>query len=190
MATEIVRYRPELAPDFARLNREWLERYFTIEPLDEEYLGDPEGRILAPGGEIFFALQGAVVIGTCAAIPHGEGQFELAKLCVAPAAQRGGLGRALAQTVVEFARGRGAHRVVLVSSTRLLPALRLYEALGFEHRPFPGAPPYAEADVYMELELTGGTARTALTRHSPSSDGTHGVGDPGDSELAPGSERR
>ena len=154
LGTEIVRYRPEFATDFARLNREWLERYFTVEPLDEEYLGDPEGRILAPGGEIFFALQGASVVGTCAAIPHGHDEFELAKLCVAPAAQARGLGRALAQTVVEFARARGAQRVVLVSSSKLAPALRLYDSLGFQHRPFPGAPPYADADVYMELELS------------------------------------
>jgi putative acetyltransferase len=154
VATEIVRYRREFAPDFARLNRVWLERYFTVEPLDEEYLGDPEGRILAPGGEVFFALQGDTVVGTCAAIRHGDREFELAKLCVSPVVQGGGLGRALANTVVEFARARGARRVVLVSSSRLTPALRLYEALGFEHRPFPGAPPYTDADVYMELELT------------------------------------
>ena len=153
MTTEIVSYRPEFAPDFARLNRAWLEQYFTIEPLDEEILGDPEGRILAPGGEVFFAVQGGAVIGTCAAIPHGDGQFELAKLCVAPAAQGAGLGRALVETVVDFARDRGARRVVLVSSTKLTAALRLYEAFGFEHRPFPGAPPYTEADVYMELDL-------------------------------------
>jgi putative acetyltransferase len=153
LAAEIVGYRPEFAGDFARLNREWLERYFTIEPRDEEYLGDPAGRIVAPGGEVFFALQGEVVVGTCAAIPDGKVQFELAKLCVTSAAQRGGVGRALAEAVVEFARARGAHRVTLVSSSRLAPALRLYESMGFKHRPFPGAPPYADADVYMELEL-------------------------------------
>jgi putative acetyltransferase len=155
-ATEIVRYRPEFAPDFARLNRAWLEHYFTVEPLDEEYLSDPEGRILAPGGEVFFALQGDTVVGTAAAIPYGDGQFELAKLCVAPAAQGSGLGRTLVMTVVEFARAHGARRVILVSSSRLKAALRLYEALGFEHRPFPGAPPYTDADVYMELELSDG----------------------------------
>ncbi len=162
----IVHYRPEFAPDFARLNREWLERYFTIEPRDEAFLGDPEGLIVAPGGEVFFALEGATVLGTCAAVPTGDGQFELAKLCVTPAAQGRGIGRALAQTVVEFARGRGATRIVLVSSTQLLPALRLYDALGFEHRPFPGAPPYADADVYMELELYG--AHTPRGRARPS----------------------
>jgi putative acetyltransferase len=153
VTTEIVRYRPEFARDFARLNMEWLVKYFTVEPRDEAYLGDPEGLIVAPGGEIFFALQGATVVGTCAAIALDDGQFELAKLCVTPTCQGGGTGRALAQRVVDFARERGAHRVVLVSNSRLTAALRLYETLGFEHRPFPGPPPYADADVYMELAL-------------------------------------
>ena len=69
---ELVTWRPELAADFARLNRAWLELYFTVEPLDEEYLGDPEGHIIAPGGEIFFALDGDEVIGTCAMIPRDD----------------------------------------------------------------------------------------------------------------------
>jgi hypothetical protein len=48
----------------------------------------------------------------------------------------------------------------MVSSSTLTPALSLYEALGFEHRPFPGPPPYADADVYMELVLPGHHAST------------------------------
>ena len=83
----IVPYRPEFAADFARLNRAWLVRFFTVDPLDELYLQDPEGKILQPGGEIFFALQGDRVLGTCAAIPHPGGAFELAKLAVDPVAQ-------------------------------------------------------------------------------------------------------
>lgn len=150
---DIVPYRPDYAPDFARLNRAWLERYFTVEPLDEEYLADPEGRILGPGGEIFFAVVSGRVVGTCAAIMRPEQSFELAKLAVAPEVQRGGIGRALAQAVITFARARNARRVTLVSSSILVPALRLYETLGFRHLPFPGPRPYADADVYMQLEL-------------------------------------
>lgn len=149
----IVRYQATFAQDFARLNRAWLERYLTIEPLDEEYLGNPERCILAPGGEIFFAVDAGIVIGTCAAIARDDGDFELAKLCVTPAAQGRGIGRVLAEAVVEFARERGGGRVVLVSSSTLAPAIRLYEALGFQHRPFPEPPAYTDADVYMELEI-------------------------------------
>lgn len=149
----IVPYRRELAADFDRLNRAWLEKYFTVEPLDEEYLGDPEGHIVSPGGEVFFALDGGIAIGTCAAIPKGADEFELAKLAVTPAAQGRGLGRVLTERVIRFARERGARRVSLVSNSGLVAALRLYESLGFAHAPFPFAPPYADADVYMVLEL-------------------------------------
>ena len=151
---EIVTYRPELAEDFAQLNREWLEKYFTVEPLDEEYLSDPEGHIMQPGGEIFFAIEGNRVIGTCAAIPREDGTIELAKLAVTPSAQGRGLGRALSVAVIEFARTRGVKSVYLVSSSVLGPALRLYETLGFRNLPFPWPPPYTDADVYMELDIS------------------------------------
>ena len=150
---ELVTWRPELAPDFARLNRAWLELYFTVEPLDEEYLSDPEGHIIAPGGEIFFALDGDEVIGTCAMIPHGAEEFELAKLAVTPAAQGRGIGQRLAEAALAFARSRGAKRVTLVSNSGLGPALRLYERLGFEHGPVPDPRPYVDADVFMVLAL-------------------------------------
>jgi GNAT superfamily N-acetyltransferase len=151
---EIVPYRPEFAEHFAELNREWLEKYFTVEPLDEEYLSDPDGHIMQPGGEIFFAVDGDRVLGTCAAIPREDGTIELAKLAVRPDAQGRGLGRALSVAVIEFARGRGVNRVYLVSSSILGPALRLYETLGFRHLPFPWPPPYTDADVYMELDIS------------------------------------
>lgn len=151
---EIVTYRPELAGEFARLNYEWLEKYFTVEPLDEEYLGDPEGHVMQPGGEIFFAVEGDRVIGTCAAIPRADGTMELAKLAVTPDAQGRGLGRALSKAVIQFARARRPKCLYLVSSTHLAPALRLYETLGFRRLPFPWPPPYTDADVYMELDLS------------------------------------
>ena len=151
---QIVTYRPEFAKNFALLNYEWLEKYFTVEPLDEEYLSDPEGHIMRLGGEIFFALEGDRVIGTCAAIPRTDGTMELAKLAVTPDAQGRGLGRALSVAGIEVARSRRPKNLYLVSSSRLGPALRLYETLGFRHLPFPWPPPYTDADVYMELDVS------------------------------------
>jgi hypothetical protein len=63
-AIDIVTYRPELQPYFERLNRIWLEEHALLEPVDLEYLQDPEGHILAGGGEVFFAAQGDVIVGT------------------------------------------------------------------------------------------------------------------------------
>ena len=59
----IVPFRPELAPAFARLNLEWIERFFTLEAPDRAVLDDPEATIIAEGGQIFFALDGETPIG-------------------------------------------------------------------------------------------------------------------------------
>lgn len=152
---QIVTWSPEFAGDFDRLGREWLERYFEVEPLDEEYLQNPEAKIVRPGGQVFFAVEDGVAIGTCSAIPQPDGSFELAKLAVTEGAQGRGLGRRLAQEVLAFAVAAGAPRVTLSSSTRLGPALKLYESLGFAREEFPGPRPYADADVYMVLRLGG-----------------------------------
>ena len=52
----MVDFEPRWRDDFARLNLEWLERWFTVEPGDREVLGDPEAHILAGGGRILFAV--------------------------------------------------------------------------------------------------------------------------------------
>ena len=151
----IIPFSDQHAEAFYRLNRAWLDRYELYEPADERQLADPRGEILAPGGAIFVAVDEHEVVGTAAIVPHGPGMVELAKLTVADAARGQGLGRRLAERCLQHARTTGARRVVLVSSSRLGPALRLYESLGFQHRTPPGTLAYATADIYMELELAG-----------------------------------
>jgi hypothetical protein len=75
----IVRFDPAYRDAFRQLNLAWLTRYLIIEPIDERVLADPEGEILAPGGEILFALLGGEVVGTVALKAEAEGVFELAK---------------------------------------------------------------------------------------------------------------
>jgi putative acetyltransferase len=147
-------FRPEHEQAFATLNRAWLVQHGLLEPPDENQLANPQGTILAPGGQIFVAVRDEDVLGTCAVIPHGAGVVELAKLTVTPAAQGQGLGRRLVEACLAFAREHDIRRVVLVSSSRLPAALRLYEAMGFRHRPLPADVAYATADVYMELDLS------------------------------------
>jgi putative acetyltransferase len=150
----IVPYRPEFREAFERLNRAWLEAHDLLEPLDLEYLRDPEGRILSGGGQLFIAVEDGEAVGTCAAICASSETVELAKLAVAPKAQRRGLGRRLSLLVIAFAREKGASRVVLTSNTALIEALRLYESLGFRYGVMPADVPYETANVYMTLELS------------------------------------
>ena len=150
----IVPFRPELADAFRSLNRAWIEQLFVIEGNDLKFLNDPEGAIVAPGGQIFFALDGANAVGTVAAVLVGPRRYELAKMAVAPSHQRRGLGWLLGAAVVDYAASMGAETLFLVTNSQLLSAIRLYERLGFRHATAPTPTGYARADVYMEIDFS------------------------------------
>lgn len=164
----IVRYRPDHAGAFARLNREWLEAFSLTEPPDEADLDDPEQTFLSDGGAIVVAEAGATVVGVCGVRPCDAGDFEMAKLAVATPWRRFGVGRRLVQHCIRIARERGARRIVLVSNSQLTGAIALYESLGFKHAPVPPifSETYITADVYMTLNVQEPvsviTARTML----------------------------
>ena len=153
MSVEITTFRAEHARGFGELNREWLERYGLMEPSEVEQLEDPERHFIGGGGEIFVAVHDGQVVGTCAVMPHGAGELELAKLSVAKEFRGRGLARSLVERCLDYARARGIRRVVLVSNSQLRTALQLYESLGFRYGPVPAGTQYVSADVYMELDL-------------------------------------
>lgn len=153
----IVDYAPRWREDFARLNLEWLRRWFVVEPLDHEVLHDPETHILAGGGRILFAVDGDDrAIGTVALLHEGDGVYELTKMAVAPELRGAGIGRLLMRGALDaFTRLHG-RELFLESSRQLAPALKLYESVGFIHRPAPRpGSHYARADVYMVWEPAG-----------------------------------
>ncbi len=148
-------FQPGDESAFRDLNVEWIDRYFTVEPKDREMLEHPQEKILARGGRIFFAVRNGEPIGCCALIAMGPGEFEVAKMAVAPSHQGGGVGRTLLQSVISSARAAGTTRLFLETNRKLGPAIRLYESVGFRHVPADQlAPsPYARCDVSMELQL-------------------------------------
>ena len=151
---DVVTWRPEYREDFERLNREWIEAYFTVEPSDLAVFRDPEEAIVRPGGEIFFVVDDEGVRGTCALLPHTPGVLELAKMAVSPAVQGRGYGELLMRASIAYARGRGLRKLMLVSNTRLGPAIGLYRKVGFREVPMEPGIEYARADIQMELDLT------------------------------------
>lgn len=152
-AMSIVEFRPEHEDDalaFRELNEEWLHAYFSIEPRDEELLGDPQTHVLDEGGRILFASLHGELVGTCALIDEGDGVFELSKMAVTEPCRGLGVGGRLLDAVIrEFRRSKGK-RLFLESHSSLETAISLYERRGFEHaRPHCDSP-YARCDVYME----------------------------------------
>lgn len=152
----IIQFEDRLAGDFGRLNREWLDYSDLMEPADAKYLDSPREAIIRAGGRILFAVEKEDVVGTCAVIPHGEATIELAKLAVTSSARGRGIGRRLTIAAIEQASLMKAEKVILVSNSRLISAIRLYESIGFKHAPITFDPIYAGADVYMELSLRAG----------------------------------
>ena len=150
-AIRIVDYDPRWRADFARLNIEWLERWFVVEPVDREVLSDPETHILADGGRVLFAVDGDDhAIGTVALKHEGDGVYELTKMAVDPGLRGSGIGRKLMQRALEVFAEAGGRELFLESSRQLAPALKLYESVGFVHHPAPRpGSHYARADVYM-----------------------------------------
>lgn len=159
----IVGFDPRWRADFARLNLEWLRRWFVVEPFDEEVLGDPERHILADGGRVLFALldgqsggggDGAPrAVGTVALRHAGDGVYELTKMAVEPGLRGAGIGRALLDAAIDAYRGIGGRELYLESSSVLEAALRMYESAGFVHHPAPRpGSHYARADIHMVWE--------------------------------------
>lgn len=79
-----------------------------------------------------------------AQLAHAPHQGEIRSLSVAPTARRRGIGRTLVLDCLRRATDAGLTEVVLSSRDQLLPAHRLYAALGFvrrpdlDHEPVPG----------------------------------------------------
>ena len=124
-------------------------------------LSNPEAELLEPGGEVFFALLGEEVVGTCALRVEAPGRYELTKMAV-DAARRGlGVGRKLIEAAIARFHQLGGRELFLESNQKLAPALRLYESAGFVHAPRPSPSHYQRSDVYMGLraEATGEARR-------------------------------
>lgn len=145
----IIPYDPAYRADFKRLNVEWLEKYFSVEDIDDRVLSDPETYIIERGGYIFFASTGSGIVGTAALIAAGTGRYELSKMSVTEAARGLGIGRMLGEAAVGHFESIGGRELYLESNSRLTPALTLYESLGFVQEPVPGDSEYERADVYM-----------------------------------------
>ena len=150
---KIVDYEPRHGEAFRQLNEEWIARHFQLEPPDRAVLEHPQQSILDRGGFILVAIIDNLPVGVCALLRRDDLEgYELAKMAVAPAARGQSIGLLLAKAAITRALSMRAKRVYLESNTRLAPALRLYEKLGFKRIAGPPSA-YQRVDIQMELEL-------------------------------------
>jgi ribosomal protein S18 acetylase RimI-like enzyme len=149
----VIDYAPQHAGIFKSLNLQWLDRFELTESHDLLILNNPRELIIDPGGFIFLAAVGEVIVGTAALIKTGSHEFELAKMTVDVAYRRKGISKMLIEKCILQAKSSGASHLHLVSNHQLKEAIALYEQYGFKHTPVkPG--PFLTADISMELNLT------------------------------------
>ena len=127
----IISFNKKYKADFEKLNREWIEEFFQMEDEDIHTLQNPESYVIQKNGEIFFAINDQIVIGTAAMIPFSEDVFELAKMSVKKGFQGKGVGKLLLKRCIQFAQERNAIEIFLLTNDILKPALNLYLSCGF-----------------------------------------------------------
>lgn len=149
---QILPYSSVLNSHFKAINTAWVEELFSLEPFDIAQFESPEEVIIKPGGTIIFAKLGEEIVGTVALFKTGEGQFEMIKMGVLPAAQGKGIGLILGKAILQKAKEMDAKKVVLYSNTKLKAAIHIYQKLGFSFL-IPEEGKYCRCDVKMEINL-------------------------------------
>jgi putative acetyltransferase len=133
--------------------------YAASLPIDLGYQGfDGElaalpGKYAPPQGAVLIARnENAVALGCVAMRPLEDGVCEMKRLYVAPEGRGLGLGRALAEAIIEAARTAGYREMRLDTLASMTGAQALYRALGFlEIAPYYDTP--IEGTVFMGLRL-------------------------------------
>jgi GNAT superfamily N-acetyltransferase len=135
-----------------KLNIEWLEKYFYVEPSDMVQLSDPLNEIINKGGRIFYAEWEGEIVSTASLLRIDATTFELGKMATTAKAQGNGIGSRVLEHSINEARKMGAKRLILYSNKKLASALHLYQKFGFTEIPL-GNSSYKRSDIKMEKLL-------------------------------------
>ncbi|MFZ0132833.1 MAG: GNAT family N-acetyltransferase [Desulfobacterales bacterium] len=152
---EIRRARtPDELDEIRRLFREYetfLDVDLCFQGFEAELAGLP-GSYAPPDGALLIAVEGRMAAGCVALRKLKDGTCEMKRLFARPRYRCRGLGRMLAERIIDEAARLGYSSLYLDTLGKLKEALRLYESLGFIQRqpyypnPLPGV-------LYWELNL-------------------------------------
>ncbi len=119
----------------------------------EEELASLPGKYAPPRGALLIARDAdSAALGCVAMRPLDEDVCEMKRLYVAPEGRGAGLGRALAEAIIETARAAGYREMRLDTLASMAGAQALYRALGFvEIAPYYDTP--IEGTMFMGLKL-------------------------------------
>jgi GNAT superfamily N-acetyltransferase len=144
----------ERVPVVRELFREYsasLDVDLGFQDFDRELAALP-GEYAPPGGRLLLAVDGAEPAGCVGLRPFEPGVCEMKRLYVRSAYRGTGLGRLLAERIVQAARDAGYRRMRLDTLPTMAAARTLYQSIGFveieAYRPNP-----VHGTTYFELAL-------------------------------------
>ena len=131
---EIIPFSAELAGDFKRVNEQWIEELFELEPEDKKLLDAPQELIIDKEGEILFAIDSQVeVIGACALLKKSDKVYELTKMGVLKKARGLKAGEQLLVHILKLAKQMEIQTLYLLTNKKCEAAIHLYLKFGFRH---------------------------------------------------------
>ena len=149
---EIVWFNKKYSEQFFILNKLWIEESWRLEDSDKEDLLNPD-KIVENGGQVFFALENKIPVGTAAMIKSSEDRFELAKMTVQEELRGKGIANMLMDECLKFAKENKANEIFLISNDSLTIARNLYDKYGFKEVNL-DSQKYDRGNVKMILKIT------------------------------------
>ena len=136
---------------FYKLNKAWIEESWALEDSDKKDLLNPD-KIVENGGQVFFALENKIAIGTVAMIKSSDDRFELAKMTVQEDFRGKGIANMLMDECLKFAKQNNSREIFLISNDSLIIARNLYDKYGFKEVDLDSRK-YDRGNVKMRLTL-------------------------------------
>ena len=148
----IVGFNKKYSEQFFILNKAWIEESWRLEDSDKKDLLNPD-KIVENGGQVFFALENKIPVGTAAMIKSSEDRFELAKMTVQEELRGKGIANMLMDECLKFAKQNKANEIFLISNDSLKIARNLYDKYGFKEVNL-DSQKYDRGNVKMILKIT------------------------------------
>lgn len=149
---KIIEYNEIYKNDFIELNKNWIQKYFTIEEHDLEQLDNVE-HYLSEGAMIFFAVEDEQVLSTCMVLQLQPNIWEICKFATNEKFKGKGAGKAVFQATIDYAIKNGAKKIVIYSNQSLKPAIHIYQSFGFKEVPV-DIDDYDRCDYQAEMIIT------------------------------------
>ena len=148
----IIGFKKQYSKQFFILNKAWIEESWRLEDSDKKDLLNPD-KIVKNGGQVFFALENKIAIGTVAMIKSSDDRFELAKMTVQEGFRGKGIANMLMNECLKFAKQKNAREIFLISNDSLIIARNLYDKYGFKEVEL-DSQKYDRGNVKMNLKIT------------------------------------